>query len=168
MEQAIFVNGKRITLKATAGALIRYRQQFGIEYIDDLQKSRNEDTLRQLTVGFNLIWAMAKTANNSTPPPEIFLKNFANTDILSETINIANKLFEKSMADLKQDGESGEKLTSENLIALCMCCGLSTTDIDNLSMSLLLNSISEYNKIRNGGETGKKSRKATQADFDAF
>ena len=168
MEQAILINGKRITLKATAGALVRYRQQFGTEYVDALQDAKDGNTLDKMTVGFNLIWAMAKTANNSTPPPEIFLKNFANTDILSETINIANKLFEKSMADLKQDGKNGEKLTSENLIALCMCCGLSTTDIDNLSMSLLLNSISEYNKIRSGGESGNKSRKATQADFDAF
>ena len=167
MEQAILINGKRITLKATAGALVRYRQQFGTEYVDALQDAKDGNTLDKMTVGFNLVWTMAKTAYASTPAPEEFLKIFRDEDDVATAIDCANKLFARSLSGIKEsDGANGEKLTSENLIALCMACGLSTTDIDNLSLSLLLNSINEYNRLRGVTDSGK--RKATQSDFDAF
>ena len=86
---------------------------------------------------------------------------------LKTYIEQAEKLFEESMQGIKDYGnaKSNNDLTVETLIATATMCGLNTTDIDNLSVATLLNSINEYWKIRNGEET---VRTATQSDIDAF
>ena len=66
------------------------------------------------------------------------------------------------------NSKSDNELNVENLIAMAALSGLNTTDIDNLSVATLLNSINEYWNIKNGGVDGDGTREATQADIDAF
>ena len=175
IEKLIQTKENAFVIKATAGALIRYKQQFGTEYLDDLKSIKNVDIadennqLRILTIGYQLLWSMAKTADNNIFPPEQFLEIICDNDILKlkTYIEQAEKLFDESMQGIKEYGnaKSNSDLTVETLIATATMCGLNTTDIDNLSVATLLNSINEYWKIRNGEET---VRTATQADIDAF
>lgn len=174
MEKTIKIGEKNIRLRATAGFLLRYRQQFGKEYISDL-KDLNElepdsenKLLKALTVGFHLVWAMAKTADVDTPPPEDFLQIFdGDSLVLSSAIEQAEELFSKSLEGAK-GGEQGEEVTSEKLIAIAAHCGLCITDIDTLSVAMLMNTIDEYINIQNGGKSSDGTHKATQADFDKF
>lgn len=182
VEKLIRTEKNAFIIKATAGALIRYRQQFGREYLDDLKSLKDinledeNEQLRMLTIGFNLLWAMAKTADDSIYPPQEFLAIVCDNDILKlkTYIEQAEKLFNESMQGMKDYGDntSDEPLNVETLIAISSLSGLNTTDIDNLSVATLLNSINEYWKMKNGGaDSDSKSdnaRIATQADIDAF
>lgn len=178
IEKLIQTKENAFVIKATAGALIRYKQQFGSEYLDDLKSLENvdvadeNDQLRILTIGYQLLWSMAKTADNNIFPPEQFLEIICDNDILKlkNYIEQAEKLFDESMQGIKDYGntKSSNDLTVETLIATATMCGLNTTDIDNLSVATLLNSINEYWNIKNGGVGGDGTREATQADIDAF
>ena len=178
IEKLIKTKDNAFIIKATAGALIRYKQQFGNEYLDDLKSLENvdiadeNDQLRILTIGYQLLWSMAKIADNNILPPEQFLEIICDNDILKlkTYIEQAEKLFDESMQGIKDYGnsKSDNELNVENLIAMAALSGLNTTDIDNLSVATLLNSINEYWNIKNGGVDGDGTREATQADIDAF
>lgn len=180
MERILKIGGKtNIRIKATAGVLIRYKQQFGREYMDDLLEVSNiedieseSNQLKIATIGYNLLWAMAKTADNSTPPPEEFL-NLFDRDIMKimPFVEVAEELFKKSMdgiRDFKNSGKSDTPIRTEHLIALSSMSGFNTQDIDNLSISMLFNSIGEYWEMKTGGTDENGVREATQADIDAF
>ena len=81
-------------------------------------------------------------------------------------MDLLGKTFEQVISSGTSDGG---KLTSENLIACSLACGLNMSDINSMNIGFLLNSINEYIRIKSGGKsaTGTK-RKATQADFDRF
>ena len=77
IEKLIKTKDNAFIIKATAGALIRYKQQFGNEYLDDLKSLENvdiadeNDQLRILTIGYQLLWSMAKTAEETAIFPII-------------------------------------------------------------------------------------------------
>lgn len=171
MEKTIKIGDKKVTLKATAGVIIRYKQQFGSDYAEDIAmlKSLNSDDRENLIamhvkIGYQLVWAMAKTADRSIPSPDVWIKKLKNFDV-DKVFSEATNLFLKSMEDAETSSEGGEPITAENLLAMSLICGLNTSDIDNLSVSMLINTINEYCRQQTG-ETDE--RQATQADFDAF
>lgn len=173
MEKTIKIGNKKVTLKATAGVIVRYKQQFSSDYTEDLAmlKSLNPDDRDKLItlhlkIGYQLVWAMAKTADHTIPSPDIWIKKFKSFDIDMVLCEAAN-LFLKSMENTNAVLDSGdsEPITAENLLAMCLICGLNTNDIDNLSISMLINTINEYCGWQS---SGNDVRQATQADFDAF
>lgn len=128
MEKIINIDGKEIKFKATAGLPIRYRNAFGTEYLGDLQKAgltaknlqeiavkSNKDGTDSLTVEeinnlsnidisvfYQIAWAMAKTADNTIPPLLDWLDSFDNFPIaviigeLAELMNANNKTLTKN------------------------------------------------------------------------
>jgi hypothetical protein len=169
MEKTVRMGEYEITLKATAGALVRYKQQFGSDYSSDLLKLNslkdNPEKYLEKTVetGYRLVWAMAKTADNTLSSPDVWRDEFDSFD-LPLLLGEADRLFMRSVGE--DSGESdGEAVTAEALVATALCCGLNTEDIDNLSLSMLMGIIDEYCRIKSGDE---QERTATQADFDAF
>lgn len=167
MEKTIRIDGKKVTLKATAGVLVRYKQQFGTDYIDDLCKFKmldksDKDKIVEMYVkiGYQLIWSMAKTADSKIPSPDLWIKKFKKIDI-DKLLSEATTLFEMSMAGVEDYEDGGEPISAESLLAVSLSCGLNTTDIDNLSMSMLLNTIKEYCELRDQGDN-------EQAYFDSF
>jgi len=99
MEKTITIDGKPITFKATASLGYRYKQQFGVEYLAELQKlqdftdSKTQKKIKtvdgktvviddydysklSLEFLYNLLWAMAKTADPSIPDPVAWLDSF--------------------------------------------------------------------------------------------
>lgn len=180
MIKTIKIKDSTFNLAATGRVLVEYKQQFGVDYFDDFLRIKaintniSADEIQKaaitLEVGYRLIWSMAKAAAPDTiPDPDVWMdsfKDFPLVALLPQAMDLLGKAFEQAIAD----GSSGSgRLTSENLVACCLACGMSMDDISNLSIGFLLNSISEYIKIKNGGKapSGTK-RKATQADFDAF
>ncbi len=180
MIKTIKVKDTSFNLAATGRVLIEYKQQFGVEYYDDFLRIKavnlniSADEVQRaaitLEVGYRLIWSMAKAASPETiPDPDVWMNSFESfplVELLPQAMELLGKAFDQAIAD---GGSGSGKLTAENLIACCLACGMSMNDISNMSIGFLLNSITEYIKIKNGGKSpsGTK-RKATQADFDAF
>lgn len=179
MLKTIAIDDVKINLAATGAVLCIYKQQFGVEYYDDFLRisaiSENAGATdlqkAELTyeVGYRLIWSMAKAADPSISDPELWIDEFE-TFPFSKLFPDAMELLGKTFDQVIATGTSGgDRLTSENLVACCLACGLNTSDVNTLSIGFLLNTINEYIRIKNGGktQTGTK-RKATQADFDRF
>lgn len=179
MQKTIKIENVSFNLAATGAVLCLYKQQFGVEYYDDFLRitaintnasaTDIEKAALSLEIGYRLIWSMAKAANSSISDPDVWIDEFEDFP-LTELMPIAMELLGKSFEQVIANGTAGgEKLTSENLIACCLSCGLNMQDVNTLSIGFLLNSINEYIRIKSGGKskTGTK-RKATQADFDRF
>lgn len=179
MEKTISVGNRQIRIRATIGAMLMYKQQFGNEYYDDckvLRENETTNTAAQLMpsiikVGFQLIWSMAKAADDNIPPPDDFIKEFDGQDIYN-AMSAAQQLYTDSLKSAKSEdkketqSESKEKLTTEKLVAYALAFGLSIKDIESLSVGMLMNILSECSDIKGGGESDVKI--ATQSDFDNF
>lgn len=177
MEKTIKINGKNINLKASGGCLIKYKQQFESEYSNDLGRIRalkdtnaDAEIIKPLLteVYFKLMWCMAKVADNSIPDPDSWAKEFGDYDI-SETMAVINDLLNKSIGEKEDDEDDSEPFRSESFINCCLLCGLTTQDIDNMSIELLMKTVKEYIGIKTGDKKEKSTmRKATQADYNNF
>lgn len=180
MQKTIHIGDSVFNLAATGAVLCIYKQQFGVEYYDDflritavnsnINATEAEKTAITLEVGYRLIWSMAKAADPNIQDPDSWLDSFE-VFPLTKLLPIAMELLGKTFEQVISVGTSagGEKLTSENLVACCLSCGLNMADINTLSIGFLLNSINEYIRIKSGGKSQTSTkRKATQADFDRF
>ncbi|NMA65314.1 MAG: hypothetical protein GX957_03620 [Clostridiaceae bacterium] len=179
MEKTISINGKSVNFKASGGCLIKYRQQFGVEYSDDIERVRalkdtnaDEETIKILLaeVYYKLMWCMAKTADNSIPDPESWAKEFGDYDISEAMVEI-NDLLSKSIGDNEDDEGDGEPFRSESFINCCLICNLTMQDIENMSIGLLMKTVKEHIDMKSS-KTNKKEKvskkKASQSDFDNF
>ena len=72
-------------LTATAATLRRYRNQFNREFLSDLSKLQEvkEDMSDFSFEPFeNIVWAMAKTADNSIPDVQTWLDSFTDFSVI--------------------------------------------------------------------------------------
>lgn len=97
MEKILIIDDKEVKFKSTGGFLLRYKMQFNKDAIGDLmrlekvisemkekeegkkdEKEINANTFEalDLTIFFNLIWVLAKTADPNIPPPMEWLDTF--------------------------------------------------------------------------------------------
>lgn len=179
MQKTVKIKDMTFNLAATGAVLCFYKQQFGVDYYDDFLRisAINQNTSAgdlekasiSFEIGYRLIWSMAKAADSSIPDPDTWIDSFEEfpvSRLMSAAMELLGKSFEQVITS---GGEGGERLTSENLIACCLACGMNMNDVNTMSIGFLLNSINEYIRIKSGGksQTGTK-RKATQADFDRF
>lgn len=179
MQKTIQLGDVTFNLAATGSVLCIYKQQFSCEYYDDflrlsaIQKNASATETDKaglaLEVGYRLIWSMAKAADQTIADPDTWIDGFEKfplTSLLPIAMELLGKTFEQVIAT---GTAGGDKLTSENLVACCLSCGLNMADVNTLSIGFLLNAINEYIRIKSGGkaQAGTK-RKATQADFDRF
>lgn len=127
MEKTLTICGRDVTFKATGGLPYRYKSQFGREYIQDLilieqsvsnikEPPKNSTKAAQqayelatayaltgasLEMMYNILWCMAKTADDSIPDPQRWLDSFETfsvfdvwpqlEDIVSANMEIAPK-----------------------------------------------------------------------------
>lgn len=177
MIKTVTINDNNFTLAATGGMITIYKQQFGTEYYEDLEEistASQESTKKSLYNAYKLIWAMSKAADNSITDPDNWINSYKEFPLL-QLIPCALDVLTKSFSQITKDEDEetdGEKMTAENLVACCLACGMSIADINNLDIGFLINSVSEYVKIKSGGASHSTNkvhiRKATQADMDAF
>lgn len=119
MEKTITICGRDVTFKATGGLPYRYKSQFGREYIQDLiqieravsdikappknssktvQEAYELATAYALTgtaleLMYNILWCMAKTADDTIPDPQRWLDSFERFsvfDVWSQIEDIVN------------------------------------------------------------------------------
>lgn len=91
MEKTLEIDGKQVTFKSTGATAIRYKAQFGRDFLADILKmqkafeGQDPNNLDLNVVDLNLIdfdtfyniaWVLAKTANKSIPDPFTWLDSF--------------------------------------------------------------------------------------------
>jgi hypothetical protein len=86
MEKTILIDGKEVRFKSTGSTALRYKAQFGKDYLSEILKLNNLNGLDLNTttsfegfdfeVFYNIAWVMAKTANPSIPDPITWLDEF--------------------------------------------------------------------------------------------
>ena len=71
------VGGKELKLKSTVAFLLKYNEQFRSDRIKDLMKFKNAEDMDLETV-YNVVWSLAKNADNSIKKPTEFFDEFDN------------------------------------------------------------------------------------------
>lgn len=164
MEKTLKLGNEEIVIRASTAVLIYYKEQFGTEYMDDQKelKSTGDDN-KAVLMGGQLIWAMAKAADENIKPPQEFYEEIGNFDLERAMIEAA-ELFDKSCQGVNNISNNGRsELTSEGIVSAALSCKMSLNDLNKLSLAMTINIIDEYCAMRNGEEG---YRQATQEDFD--
>lgn len=106
MEKTLTIEGKEIRFKATGGTLMRYRNQFNAEFLVDflaLAQSQGNPQLFSTRLLENIIWALAKTADDTIPDPISFYDTFESFDffgVFEELSPLVAKSFEPTLKKL--------------------------------------------------------------------
>lgn len=167
MEKTVKIGTKEVVLRASAGVLVIYKEQFGTEYIADLADVKeNEDVSRAIDVGSQLIWSMAKAYDDRIPPPLKFFEEVGSFDI-DVCFAEAADLFDRSCEGIKEisDSDGTEQLTAEELVTSALLCKMTVADLNKMSLGMVINIISDYCAIKSGEGI---THEATQKDFDNF
>lgn len=107
MEKVIKIDGKDIRFKATGGTMYRYKAQFGREYLADVvsiapQDKKNIDINKiNFETMFNLAWVLAKTADDTIPPPQQWLDSFEEFPIVPIMSELQEILVQNAKIDRK-------------------------------------------------------------------
>ena len=115
MEKTLTIDGRQIRFKHTGGTLMRYRNQFNSDFLKDFTEFAS--TSQENYGGFSyacierIIWALAKTADDSIPDPQTWLYSFEDIDIidvwaqLGELVGEAMKPLVKSIKKAQAAGK---------------------------------------------------------------
>lgn len=86
MEKIINIDGRNVKFKSTGAYLLRYKAQFGRDAIQDIFKLNDvmdpktreikDISSLDLEVFYNLVWVLAKTADNTIDAPMDWLDGF--------------------------------------------------------------------------------------------
>lgn len=174
MESTLYIGNKAINVSAKLKALMLYKRQFGEEYLDryiSIQKAEGdtEKLAEDVTItAFRIIWAMAKAYNSSTPPPDLWLAEFENTDGFLQAVFKAQGLIAASTGAKKKkedSNESNEKITTESYLAAAVRAGIGYDAALEMTIGELNALFEAMIALNDKKET---AREATQADFDSF
>ncbi len=107
MEKTITIDEKEVRLKSDAAIGLLYEASFGVGYEKDFQKMQeNSSTL----FFYRMLWALAKTADESIPELQKWLKGFESIDI-DELVEDVTTLFMSSMMSKKKFQQHIKKAT---------------------------------------------------------
>lgn len=89
MEKTLTIDGRQVAFKSSGAFLLRYKAQFGRDALQDvmkmqkaIKKNRNGEFVigdigaLDLTIFYDLVWTLAKTADKTIPPPIDWLDGF--------------------------------------------------------------------------------------------
>lgn len=88
MEKTLTIDGREVRFKATAATMIRYKAEFGREYIADMSamerfaKEPDMESL-DLTPFYRVVWVLAKTADPDIPDMMTWLDGFSEFPVVS-------------------------------------------------------------------------------------
>lgn len=115
MEKIIKIDGKDIKFKSTGAYLYKYKAQFGRDAIQDMfkvseafdpdTKEVKEGKTMDLLVFYDMVWALAKAADPSIPPPEEWLDTFEEfplADHLGEWMEMIQSSFKSTVKSKKK------------------------------------------------------------------
>ena len=178
MEKTIEYKSITFNLRASAAVMIVYKEQFGAEYTDDFNGAA-KDPVKAVSVGYRLLWAMAKCADDTIPDPDVFFDGLGDDFDLLGAVDTAAELMRKSLgefavcdaesADTGNETETDGDL-SERLAASALRCGFSIADLNRISVGFLLRCINTNlaGRQQGGGDNVKIADENDIAHFLDF
>lgn len=117
MEKAVIIDGKSVRFKVTGGTMYRYKAQFGREYIADLiELDKIKDGADapdiNLEILYNICWVMAKTADDSVPPPQQWLDGFEVFPVVAVFGELRELIAANAKIDRKNAAAAGTTIVS--------------------------------------------------------
>ena len=178
MEKTIAYSGGKFNLRASAAVMIIYKEQFGVEYTEDFSAAIMAPA-EAVKVGYRLLWAMAKCADDTIPDPDIFIDGLGEDFDLLGAVDSAAELMRKSLGEFAvcdtESTDTGEEAEpdgdlSERLVASALRCGFSVSDLNRISVGFLLRCISANleGRSRNDGDNIKIADENDIAHFLDF
>ena len=176
MEKTIAYSGGKFNLRASAAVMIIYKEQFGVEYTEDFSAAIMAPA-EAVKVGYRLLWAMAKCADDTIPDPDIFIDGLGEDFDLLSAVDSAAELMRKSLGEFAAEGSGTEgevsepdNELSERLVASALRCGFSVSDLNRISVGFLLRCISANleGRSRNDGDNIKIADENDIAHFLDF
>lgn len=149
MERTITAGGKPYKIRASAGALVIYKTQFGRDYPEELAELKENDEEGAVVLGCRLLWAMARTVKEKLPTPDEWIAAFKRKE-LEEALLISRQLFAMSLGEQEDSGDPGSEFTAERLVAEAALCGMSIADLCIMPLSMVIKTIEEYISMRYG------------------
>ena len=107
MEKIIKIDGRDVRFKSTASLPLRYKAQFGRDMFADLDKKKDEPIDSE--VFYNLLWTMAKTADDSIPPLMEWVDTFESFPVFQ----IMNKVGDLATRTMRPTEKNVEAAVSE-------------------------------------------------------
>ena len=99
--------------------MIVYKEQFGAEYTDDFNRAV-KDPVKAVSVGYRLLWAMAKCADDTIPDPDVFFDGLGDDFDLLGAVDTAAELMRKSLGEFAvcdtENADTGEEAASTSVI----------------------------------------------------
>lgn len=148
MEKTIAYSGGKFNLRASAAVMIIYKEQFGVEYTEDFSAAIMAPA-EAVKVGYRLLWAMAKCADDTIPDPDIFIDGLGEDFDLLGAVDSAAELMRKSLGEFaaeesgtEEEASEPDNELSERLVASALRCGFSVADLNRISVGFLLRCIS--------------------------
>lgn len=86
MEKTLTIDGRQIQFKHTGGTIMRYRNQFNSDFTKDFVEFAATSATNYEHFSYEaierIIWALAKTADDSIPDPQTWFDSFEDIDII--------------------------------------------------------------------------------------
>lgn len=86
MEKTIIIDEKPIVLKVTGATPLRFKAQFGKDFLSEVLKlnkmNKNKIENIDFELFYNLIWVMAKTAKPDIPDPLTWFDSFESIPLM--------------------------------------------------------------------------------------
>lgn len=166
IEKTVKYSNGQFNMRASAASLITYREQFGVEYTSDFSAAV-KSPLTAVKVGYRLIWAMAKCADNAIPDPETFREMLGDDFDILGAVDDAAELMHKSLGGYAEETADGEvteddENLSEKMTGFALRCGFSVADLNDISVGFLLRCIENFS-----GDGSSKSNTADSGVRDA-
>lgn len=146
--------------------LVIYKREFFCEFLNDLQrvsKDRLKWILPETAVEcsedvYKILWAMAKTADETIPPPDDFLDQFDNFPVFDiwgeiyEDVILRSIRYDKKYK-LGENNSRRSSVSTEEIIARFLEYGLTLHDLRDLTVGMginLMHANSDLQRMRNG------------------
>ena len=121
MEKIIRIDNRDVRFKSTAGTLMRYRNNFGRDFLKDIvaldkkfksvKSGIGQFEVVELDIFEKLAWSMAKTANDNIPDIEHWLDDFNSFSIMQ----VLPEIMELLVGNLQQESQKKRMVETATL-----------------------------------------------------
>ena len=102
MEKVITISGRDVRFKSTASLPLRYKAQFGRDLFADLDRKKDDPIDSEAF--YNMIWTLAKIADDSIPPLLEWVDTFESFPVF-EIFNKVGDLVTKTMRTTEKNAQ---------------------------------------------------------------
>lgn len=161
MQKTVIVDNKPIVFECNLLSLLIYKNQFGRNLLDDMNDidrkrlvyENADEEIKKSEKAYNILWTLAKTANENIKSPDIWLDDFEEFDTfsiwseMSANVVRSSLHYDKRFKTIDSDENtsttnSGQRTpTAEELTAIFLELGLSVRDFKYLTIGMGINLI---------------------------